>query len=149
MPHFVEYNTLFHFQGNLSPDVTKEDITQHFALDATPYLKSAVKIELPSRKGYAFLFVPEAFGDHVIGFDGTELNSKKIKVEIAKARSPSQTQRTNGRLYNRGPNNQRRVFNYGFNRENYDQHSQFLKPLVVPPKELLHAIDVVNLTNQM
>ena len=137
------------FVGNLSPDVTKEDITQHFALDATPYLKSAVKIELPSQKGYAFLFVPEAFGDHVIGFDGTELNNKKIKVEIAKARSSSQTQRANGRLYNRGPTNQRRVYNYGFNRENYDQHAQFLKPLVVPPKELLHAIDVVNLTNQM
>lgn len=137
----------FAFLGNLGPDVTKEDITQHFALDATPYLKSAVKIELPLRKGYAFLFVPEAFGDHVIGFDGTELNSKKIKVEVARAKS--QTQRTNGRLYNRGQNNQRRVYNYGFNRENYDHHSQFLKPLVVPPKELLHAIDVVNLTNTM
>lgn len=137
-------------KGNLPHDVTKEDITQHFALDATPFLKSAIKIELPSRKGFAFLIVPEAFGEHVIGFDGTELNNNKIKVELAKDKTSfqSQGQRFNGRLHHRNPN-QRRSFNYTFNHDNYDQNGQFLKPLVVPPNDLLHAIDVVNLTNQM
>lgn len=112
-----------------------------------------MKIDLLVGKGYAFIFVPEPFVEHVIGYNGIEFNNQKIKVEVAKSKdkAPSASNTNGQRLYSRGRNNvnQRRNANYRLKNESYEYHSQFLKPLVVPPKELLHAIDVVNLTNQM
>ena len=75
--------------GNLSPEVTREDLTKHFGLDTSPYLRSSCWVELPAQKPgkterFGFINIPEHLAGKLLERNGTVMYEKKIKVEPAR-----------------------------------------------------------------
>ena len=76
--------------GNLSVSVTKEELSNLFGLEATPYLRSSCWVELACKqsgesKGFAFVNVPEHIAQELLKFNGIEFYGRPLQIEPAKA----------------------------------------------------------------
>ena len=70
--------------------MTKEELSNLFGLEATPYLRSSCWVELACKqsgksKGFAFVNVPEHIAQELLKFNGIEFYGRPLNIEPAKS----------------------------------------------------------------
>lgn len=79
------------YVGNLSTNITAEDLIQLFATEASADFRSNCHVELATcsktgkSKDFAFVEIPEHLSDLIVGFNGMEVGGKNMVVEEAKS----------------------------------------------------------------
>ena len=77
------------YVGNLREDINKQDISELFGLNSTPYLRDTCSIDFPISnktgkfKCFAFIKAPVHITDELIKLDGIAYHDNKLRVEDA------------------------------------------------------------------
>lgn len=80
------------YVGNLSNNVTQNDLQQLFGLETTPYLRNSCGCELATddksgkSKGFAFITVPEHVASELMNLNGIEFYGRQLVIEESKAK---------------------------------------------------------------
>ena len=106
------------YVGNISSNITKEDIMELFGLNTKKYLRDKSSAELcfntkSKYKGYAYLNIPHHISTEILKLDGFEYNSRKLTIQ--KAVNPTFNHRTDKSFL---PYNRRGMQKGGVNRRN-------------------------------
>jgi len=88
------------YVGNLEPSVTREDLSQLFGLETTPYLRKECQCELVlddkgKSKGFAFVTVPEHVHVELMNLNGIEFYNRQLVIEESKTDSKTEGKSTN------------------------------------------------------
>lgn len=151
------------YVGNLGSNVTREDLTQLFGLNATTYLKNSCEIEIAvcektgKSKNFAFINVPEHVHNELMKLNGIEFYGRQLVIEEAKTKpeedgkdDENKENRTKKRgNYNRS--NRGRGGNYNKGRGNNQWNNKRNKYTVptIESDQTFHLIDGgTNLTNR-
>ena len=89
------------YVGNLGANVTTDDLTQLFGLNATDFLKENCKVDIATdaktgkSKNFAIVTVPERVHSELMKLNGIEFYGRQVVIEEAKTKADHMAEREN------------------------------------------------------